>query len=78
MHTDGCVRGHWHERTLGPATARMLSSYLGTSDVFDQALAEFGLRYADQNARDYAALQHAAEEGRLPLRTESVPAPPAP
>jgi uncharacterized protein (DUF2252 family) len=42
-----------------------ISSYLGKSDTFDQALAEFAVAYADQNERDHAALQKAADEGRI-------------
>ena len=33
-----------------------IASYLGTSDVFDNALATFAETYADQNQRDYDAL----------------------
>jgi len=32
-------------------------AYLGKGDVFDQAIADFSVTYAEQNARDYAALQ---------------------
>jgi uncharacterized protein (DUF2252 family) len=42
-----------------------IASYLGKSDVFDQALLEFAVAYADQNERDYAALRKAADEGRI-------------
>ena len=45
--------------------AVMISSYLGTSDVFDRALAGFAEAYADQNALDYAALQEAFASGRV-------------
>ena len=45
--------------------AAAISSYLGTSDVFDRALATFAETYADQNERDYAALKEAAESGRI-------------
>ena len=43
----------------------MISSYLGTSDVFDRALAGFAEAYADQTALDYAALQEAFASGRV-------------
>jgi uncharacterized protein (DUF2252 family) len=52
-----------HART-GDAAA--ISSYLGTSEVFDDALAEFAIRYAQQNARDYAALRRAAKRHTVP------------
>ncbi len=37
------------------ADAAPISGYLGTSDVFDRALATFAETYADQTERDYAA-----------------------
>ena len=56
--------------TLARAHARSgdaiaISSYLGTSEAFDQALASFAEAYADQNERDYAALQTAVASGRV-------------
>ena len=54
-----------HARS-GDAVA--IASYLGTSDSFDRALAEFGERYADQNERDYAALRAAADSGRIEVQ----------
>jgi uncharacterized protein (DUF2252 family) len=42
-----------------------IASYLGKSDTFDRALAEFAVAYADQNERDHAALQKAADDGRI-------------
>jgi phage gp46-like protein len=41
-----------------------LAAYLGRSAKFDQAIAEFAETYADQNERDYAALQAAVKDGR--------------
>ena len=54
--------------TLARAHARSgdrvaLAAYLGGSDKFDQAIADFAETYADQNELDYAALQ-AAVQGR--------------
>jgi uncharacterized protein (DUF2252 family) len=59
--------------TLARAHARSgdriaIASYLGTGEVFDQAIAEFSETYADQNERDYEALQRAAESGRITAR----------
>jgi uncharacterized protein (DUF2252 family) len=56
--------------TLARAHARSgdriaLATYLGRSDVFDQAIAEFAAAYADQNERDYHALADAAGSGRV-------------
>src|SRR5262245_56106170 len=42
-----------------------IAGYLGKSDVFDKALAGFAESYADQNERDYAALEQAVKEGRV-------------
>ena len=42
-----------------------IASYLGTSDVFDRAMAVFAESYADQNERDYEALKQAVDSGRV-------------
>ena len=42
-----------------------LASYLGGSGKFAQAIADFAETYADQNERDYAALQAAVKDGRV-------------
>ena len=47
-----------------------LGAYLGGSAKFDEAIAEFAEIYADQNERDYAALQAAVKEGRAEASTE--------
>jgi uncharacterized protein (DUF2252 family) len=56
--------------TLARAHARSgdriaIASYMGKSDKFDQAIADFAEGYADQNERDYAALLAAVESGRI-------------
>ncbi len=51
-----------HART-GDAAA--IAAYLGTSDRFDGAIADFSEAYADVNARDYAAYLAAIEAGRV-------------
>jgi uncharacterized protein (DUF2252 family) len=56
--------------TLARAHARSgdrhaIAAYLGKSDTFDRAIAEFSLAYGDQNDRDYAAMQDAVASGRL-------------
>jgi hypothetical protein len=48
----------------------MISGYLGKSDTFDKALADFALLYADQNETDYQALVEAVASGRLQAVTE--------
>jgi uncharacterized protein (DUF2252 family) len=47
-----------------------ISGYLGPSDVFDEAVADFAASYADQNERDYAALLEAIKSGKLPCETD--------
>jgi uncharacterized protein (DUF2252 family) len=56
--------------TLAKAHARSgdaiaISSYLGTGDVFDRAMASFAQSYADQNERDYKHAQDAVAAGRI-------------
>jgi hypothetical protein len=43
-----------------------IAAYLGKSDSFDRAMASFAETYANQNERDYRALQEAAAAGRVP------------
>jgi uncharacterized protein (DUF2252 family) len=52
-----------HARSGDPVA---IGAYLGSGERFDQALAEFSRRYADQNEEDYAALRRAIDDGRLP------------
>ena len=47
-----------------------LAAYLGGSGAFDQAIADSAETYADQNERDYAALQTAVKNGRAEATTE--------
>jgi len=60
--------------TLARAHARsgeriVIAAYLGKSGTFDQAIADFAETYADQNERDYRALQDAVDEGRVDAQT---------
>ncbi|WP_030689835.1 DUF2252 domain-containing protein [Streptomyces globisporus] len=57
-------------RALARAHARSgdriaIAAYLGGSDVFDRAVADFALAYAAQNADDYAALGAAIAAGMV-------------
>jgi uncharacterized protein (DUF2252 family) len=68
MHKYATICG----RTLARAHARSgdriaIARYLGKSDVFDTAIADFGVRYADQAERDYQTFMAAAEGGRIQL-----------
>ena len=47
-----------------------LAACLGGSDAFDQMIGDFAETYADQNERDYAALQAAVKDGRAEATTE--------
>jgi uncharacterized protein (DUF2252 family) len=56
--------------TLARAHARSgdrvaIAAYLGHSDKFDNAIADFAEIYADQNERDHAALTDAVASGRV-------------
>ena len=61
--------------TLARAHARSgdriaIAAYLGHSDVFDHAIAEFAAAYADQNERDHQALIAAVTSGRVTASAE--------
>jgi uncharacterized protein (DUF2252 family) len=56
--------------TLARAHARSgdriaIAAYLGGSDAFDRAIAQFAVAYADQNERDYQSLVDAVKSGRI-------------
>jgi uncharacterized protein (DUF2252 family) len=62
--------GEWCGWTLARAHARsgepaMIGGYLGKSDRFDKAIADFSIAYADQNEKDHAVLQRAIRDGKL-------------
>jgi uncharacterized protein (DUF2252 family) len=46
-----------------------IASYLGVSDRFDQAIADFAKSYADQAEKDYAALLKAIKQGKIQAET---------
>jgi len=60
--------------TLARAHARSgdriaIAAYLGGGDSFDQAIVAFAQAYAQQNERDYRALDAAARSGRIAAET---------
>jgi len=60
--------------TLARAHARSgdriaIAAYLGNSPAFDRAIASFAESYAEQNQRDYQALQKAVADGRVTAQT---------
>ena len=61
-------------RTLARAHARTgdriaIAAYLGEGEAFPEAVADFAALYADQNERDYAALEDARRTGRIPVQS---------
>ena len=61
--------------TLARAHARSgdpiaIGAYLGKSTSFDEAIADFSERYADQNELDYSALADAGKSGRIDVETD--------
>jgi len=61
-------------QTLARAHARSgdriaIAAYLGSTSVFDQAIADFAAAYADQNECDHASLAAAVKSGRLTAET---------
>lgn len=53
-----------HART---SDSVQIAGYLGRAPRFDQAITTFANAYADQAERDHALLQHAAEQGHIPI-----------
>lgn len=51
-----------HART---GDAAVIAGYVGKGDVFDRAIADFALAYADQTEVDHAALLEAIADGRI-------------
>jgi uncharacterized protein (DUF2252 family) len=51
-----------HARTGDPYA---ISGYLGASDKFDQAMASFGVAYADQATKDFEEFTHAIRAGKV-------------
>jgi uncharacterized protein (DUF2252 family) len=62
----GWALAHAHARSGDPVA---IASYLGSGSAFDRAMATFAEIYADQNERDYAAMQNAADTGRIAVET---------
>jgi hypothetical protein len=51
-----------HART---GRASVIAGYMGTGDVFDHAIANFAIAYAEQNEQDYKRLQEAVADARV-------------
>jgi uncharacterized protein (DUF2252 family) len=63
----GWTLAHAHARSGEPAK---ISGYLGKSDKFDEAVADFSIAYADQSERDHQTLLEAVRAGRLEVFVE--------
>ncbi|MBS7255067.1 DUF2252 domain-containing protein [Flavobacterium branchiicola] len=53
-----------HARSGDPS---LLSGYMGETNEFAEAIAEFSVLYAEQNDADYDKMLNAIKEGRLPI-----------
>ena len=63
----GWALAHAHARSGEPAK---ISGYLGKSDKFDKAIADFAVLYADQSEKDHEVLIQAVREGKLEVFVE--------
>jgi len=64
----GGVLARAHARSGDSA---VISGYLGNSEEFDLAIAEFARRYADQSERDFAVLEQAIAAGKIKITVEA-------
>ncbi|WP_020696564.1 DUF2252 domain-containing protein [Reyranella massiliensis] len=51
--------------------AAMIAGYMGSSEVFDDALCDFAVEYADQTERDYKGFVKAVRDGRIKAIVEN-------
>lgn len=65
----GGTLAHAHARSGEPVT---ISGYLGKSDKFDKAIADFASAYADQSERDHEVLLQAVRAGKLEVFIEQA------
>ena len=63
----GWTLAHAHARSGEPTK---ISGYLGKSDKFDEAIADFAIAYADQSERDHDVLMKAVRAGKLEVFIE--------
>lgn len=69
LYAELCGRtlAHAHAKS---GDAAVISGYLGKGDIFDRAVGEFAVTYADQNEKDHSALVKAAENGSIEVLFE--------
>jgi hypothetical protein len=63
----GWTLAHAHARSGEPVK---ISGYLGKSDKFDEAIADFSVAYADQSEKDHAVLMEAVRASKLEVFVE--------
>ena len=61
----GALLARAHARSLDP---RLISGYLGDDADFDEAIADFAVRYADRTEADHEELLAAVRAGKLPAQ----------
>ena len=66
---SGWVLARAHPKT---GDAAMISGYLGKSERFEEAIGDFADAYANQNARDHAALAAAVKAGQVEALIEDT------
>jgi hypothetical protein len=64
------VYAEWCGQALALSHARsgdaaILSGYMGISETFDNAIADFSFAYADQNEKDHASMKNAIRKGKI-------------
>ena len=65
----GWTLAHAHARSGEPT---QIAGYLGKSDKFDKAIAEFSIAYADQSEKDHDLLVKAVRNGKLEVFIEEA------
>ena len=73
--TEMIAYADWCGQALALSHARsgdaaILSGYMGKSDTFDKAIADFSFAYADQNEKDHAEIKNAIRTGRIEAEFE--------
>jgi uncharacterized protein (DUF2252 family) len=63
----GWTLAHAHARSGEPSK---IAGYLGKSDKFDQAIADYSIAYANQSERDHGVLMAAVRAGKLEVFVE--------
>lgn len=65
----GAVLARAHARA---GDAAQIAGYVGSSNRFESAVVEFGLRYAEQNQMDYMLFKEAVDAGDIEIRIDAA------